>query len=349
MSDNESEGRSVRENIVFAFAVAIVLLTAWFVRDVLVLIYVSALFAVVLTPVVHSVMTLKIGKWSPGRGTAIGLLMLSVIVLVVLFMGFGLPPMLHDLHNVGSELPQQAPRIAARIHELPLVGELGDVRLRDHLQNIAGTVAAYILDSLPTAAHILGRIFMGIVLTIYFLLEGETAYAWLLSTVPIHRRVRLDAALQRAEMRMGKWLLGQGLLMLILGVLSLIVFAALHIRYYYVLAILMGLFNIIPVAGAAITVSLTILVAALDSWTKVVGVAIFYFIYVQVENIYLTPRIMRHSVDLAGLTIIIAFLFGAAMAGVLGAIVAVPTAVLVAVLLEEYLVKDNASPFRKTR
>ncbi len=349
MNETVSAPPTARENIIFAFGVAVVLLVAYWVRDVLVLIYVSALFAVVLTPVVHSVMTMRIGKWSPGRGSAIGLLMLSVITLIVLFLGFGLPPMLHDLHNVGNELPQQAPRIAARIHELPIVGEMGDVRLRDHLQNFATSFASYILDSLPSAAHIAGRIFMGIVLTIYFLLEGETAYAWLLSTVPITRRVRLDAALQRAEMRMGKWLVGQGLLMLILGVLSLIVFAALHIRYYYVLAILMGLFNIIPVAGAAITVTLAILIAALDSWTKVLGVVIFYFIYVQIENVYLTPRIMRHSVDLAGLTIIIAFLFGAAIAGILGAIVSVPTAVLVAVLMEEYLVKDNASPFRKTR
>jgi predicted PurR-regulated permease PerM len=349
MTESAPVQRTIRENIVFAFAVAVGLLVAWWVREVLVLIYVSALFAVVLTPLIHSVMTLRIGKWSPGRGSAIALLMFGTLSLIVLFLGFGMPPMVHDLHNVGTELPQHASSIATRIRQVPLVGEMGDIRLRDHLQNFATSAASYILDSLPNAAHIAGQIFMGIVLTVYFLLEGETAYAWLLSMVPITRRVRLDAALQRAEMRMGKWLLGQGLLMLILGVLSLIVFAALHLRYYYVLAVLMGLFNIIPVAGAAITVTLAILVAALDSWTKVVGVAIFYFIYVQVENVYLTPRIMRHSVDLAGLTVIIAFLFGVAIAGVLGAIVAVPTAVLVAVLMEEYLVKDNTSPFKKTR
>lgn len=349
MTDPTTVRRTPRENIVFSFAVAVGLALAWFVREVLVLIYVSALFAVVLTPVIHSVMSLRIGKWSPGRGSAIALILISTVSLIVSFLGFGMTPMVHDLHNVGTELPQHAASIATRIRQIPLVGEMGDIRLREHLQTFATSSAAYILDSLPNAAHIAGQIFMGIVLTIYFLLEGETAYAWLLSMVPITRRVRLDAALQRAEMRMGKWLLGQGLLMLILGVLSLIVFAALHLRYYYVLAVLMGLFNIIPVAGAAITVTLAILVAALDSWTKVVGVTVFYFIYVQIENVYLTPRIMRQSVDLAGLTVIIAFLFGVAIAGILGAIVAVPTAVLVAVLMEEYFVKDNASPFKKTR
>jgi predicted PurR-regulated permease PerM len=73
----------------------------------------------------------------------------------------------------------------------------------------------------------------------------------------------------------------------------------------------------------------------------VLGVAIFYAIYSQVETSYLTPRIMRTSVDLAGLSVIIALLLGAALAGVIGAMVAVPTAVLVAVLLNEYAVKPE--------
>ena len=140
---------------------------------------------------------------------------------------------------------------------------------------------------------------------------------------------------------MGKWLLGQGTLMLILGVLSTIVFAALHVRYAYALGVIMGLFNLVPVAGALVSVTLVVLVAAIDSWSRVIGVLIFYAIYAQVESAFLTPRIMRTSVDLAGLSVIIALLLGAAIAGVVGAMVAVPTAVLIAVLLDEYLVKPE--------
>jgi predicted PurR-regulated permease PerM len=146
----------------------------------------------------------------------------------------------------------------------------------------------------------------------------------------------------RAEVRMGKWLLGQGSLMLILGVSSTIVFEALHVRYAYALGVLMGLFNLVPVAGALVSVTLVVLVAAIDSWGRVLGVLIFYAIYAQVETSYLTPRIMRTSVDLAGLAVIVALLLGSALAGVIGAMVAVPTAVLVAVLLNEYLVKPES-------
>jgi predicted PurR-regulated permease PerM len=79
-----------------------------------------------------------------------------------------------------------------------------------------------------------------------------------------------------------------------------------------------------------------------DSWGRVLGVAVFYLIYVQIENSILTPRIMRHSVGLPGLAILVALLIGSALAGIVGALVSVPTAALVAVLIDEYLVsKDN--------
>jgi len=70
-------------------------------------------------------------------------------------------------------------------------------------------------------------------------------------------------------------------------------------------------------------------------------VAIFYLVYLQVENSFLTPRIMRNSVGLPGLAILIALLLGSALGGVPGALVSVPTAALVAVLIDEYLVNKT--------
>jgi predicted PurR-regulated permease PerM len=170
------------------------------------------------------------------------------------------------------------------------------------------------------------------------MLDGESTYRWFLSFFPVESRGRLDSALQRAEVRMGKWLLGQGSLMLILGVTSTIVYLSLHVRYAYALGVLTGLLNFIPVLGAAICVTLALIVAAIDSWGRVLGIAIFYLIYLQVENTYLVPRIMKNRVGLPGLAIFVALLLGSALGGILGAMISVPTAVLVAVLLDEYLV-----------
>ncbi len=72
------------------------------------------------------------------------------------------------------------------------------------------------------------------------------------------------------------------------------------------------------------------------------GVLIFYAIYINIENAILTPRIMKSSVDLMGLTVLVALLVGTALGGIVGALVAVPTAALISVLLEEYAVQKTA-------
>ena len=87
--------------------------------------------------------------------------------------------------------------------------------------------------------------------------------------------MRLDDTLKIAKARMGRWLLAQGLLMLILGVTSTIVFVLLKIRYAYALGVLMGVLNIIPVVGAMVSMALVLLVAAVDSGAKVLGALIF--------------------------------------------------------------------------
>jgi len=214
------------------------------------------------------------------------------------------------------------------------------------IQRAEGTLtstASYLFTSLPAWLSHVFDILTAAFLCIYFMLEGEYAYRFFLSLFPHQQRGRLDNTLHRAELKISKWLFGQGLLMLILGVSSTIAFGILHVRYFFLLGVLMGLFNIIPIAGGIITMILVAGVAAIDSWTKMAGVLIFYLIYVNIENAYLIPRIMRSSVNLMGLTVLIALLCGTALAGVVGALVAVPTAALISVLLDEYAVHKEQS------
>ena len=333
--------RTLRSDIVFTFLLALGIYLAWLVRDVLVLIYVSALFAVVLMPVVRFIMKLRIGAWQPGRGAAIVIHFLAVAGFATLFFVFALPPVVRDVREFISELPTRGPQLLSRVRRIPFMQRVDVAALNAKLQDFAANFATYLLLSIRHWASKLFDVITSIILTIYFTLEGEMAYHWILSFFPVDKRQRLDVTLARAEIRMGKWLLGQGTLMLILGVSSTILFVILDVRYAYALGVLMGLFNIIPIAGAVITVTIAILVAAIDSWGRVLGVAIFYAIYAQVETSYLTPRIMRSSVDLPGLAVIVALLLGSAYDGIVGAMVAVPTAVLVAVLLDEYVVKSE--------
>ncbi|HTX40192.1 MAG TPA: AI-2E family transporter [Acidobacteriaceae bacterium] len=328
--------------VLYAFGVAIALYLAWVLRDVLVVIYVSALFAVVLMPVVRAIMRLHIRTWHPGRGMAIFILTVLTLGSLTVFFLFGLAPAFRDLREFIRELPRRGPEFFAHLQTVPVIRNINLDALQEKIQDIVGNLATYVVRFASDWAGTVVRIVAGIVLTIYFIIEGDEAYAWFLSLFPVERRLRLDQTLSRASARMGRWLLGQATLMLILGVCSIIAFALLHIRYAYALGIIMGLFNIVPVIGAVISVTLVVIVAALDSWTRVVGVLVFYFVYLQIENSYLTPRIMKAQVNLAGLTILVALLIGSSLAGIIGATVAVPTAVLVAVLINEYAVYEES-------
>jgi predicted PurR-regulated permease PerM len=317
---------------------------AWRLREVLLLIYVSALFAVVLMPAVSTIMRIQLrGGRHISRGLAIALLLSIAFLAIATFLTLGLPPVVRDFHQFASDLPSRIPVIEARIERLPLADSLGVGVVAERAENAVSATAEYVLTAFPNWVGSIFDLLAAFVLCVYFMLEGEYAYGWFMSLLSVENRLRLAVTLYRAEVRMSKWLFGQGLLMLILGVTSTAVFAILHVRYFFLLGVLMGLMNIVPIAGGVITILLAGLVAALDSWAKMAGVFIFYLVYINIENAYLIPRIMRQSVNLMGLTVLIALIIGTELAGIVGALVAVPTAALLAVLIEEYFVQTDVT------
>jgi predicted PurR-regulated permease PerM len=331
----------VRGHILFCIAILLLLALAWTLKKELLILYVSGLFAVVLMPAVNRITQLKIRGYRPSRAIAIVLLIAAVLLVLALFFTTGLPPVLNDLRNFSSELPQRIPELVAKLKRIPFANRFGVDAIVQRATGAFDATAGYLFTSLPLWLSHLFDILTAAFLCIYFMLEGEHAYDFFLSLFPSTQRTRLNKTLKRAERKVSKWLVGQGTLMLILGVASTIVFGLLHVRYFVLLGFLMGLFNIIPIAGGVITIILAALVASLDSLTKMTGVLIFYLIYVNIENAILIPRIMRSSVNLMGLTVLVALLLGTALAGVVGALVSVPTAALITVLLEEYAVQKD--------
>lgn len=342
MNSTESGRRDLRADIVFAFGLGLLCYLAWLLRHVLLLLFVSALAAVVLTPIVRATSRFRVGRWKPFRGRAILILILAVAGALTAFGFLALPPVVRDLNEFGKEMPGRLPGFLEKLKHIPFADRVNTDAVNQKVQDFVSNAATYLLLSIKNWAGAIFSIAMGIILTVYFILEGDIAYRWFLSFFPLQKRARLDAAMQRSDVRMGQWLLGQGSLMLILGIASTVVYASLHVRYAYALGVFTGLLNIIPVVGSAISIAVALLVAAVDSWGRVVGVAIFYVVWVQVENSFLIPRIMGTRVGLPGLSILVALLIGSELGGVLGAIISVPTAVLVSVLVDEYLIQKEA-------
>jgi predicted PurR-regulated permease PerM len=328
-----------RSDIIFFFGVLLVLWTAYTVRDVLMLIYVSALFAVVISPAIGAVQRLKVGSWRPGRGFAIVFLFLMIILAASLFMGFAFPPIYRDAHQFAADWPKHLAALSEGIRNLPFGTKIDAAGLEKYATQIVGGAGGLFLN---LAGGIFG-VFTCILLTVYFILDGERVFRWMVSLFPLSEQPRLSATLLRSEHRMRNWLIGQALLMACLGFCSLGAYYFLHLRYFYVLAMFAGIANIIPIAGPVSAVIVSSTVAALDSPEKVLGVILFHAIYVQFESAILSPRVMSSTLQLSPLAVIIALSLGGSLAGVLGALVSVPTAALVAVFADEYLVKKKKS------
>jgi predicted PurR-regulated permease PerM len=333
-----------RGAIVFAFALGIGLYVAYLVREVLLLIYVSALFAVVISPAIRIVQQIRIKKWRPSRGLSILLILLGGVTLFVLLLVVVLPPIYRDAQALAAEWPQHAAALSQKIKNFPFARNI-DPRMIQ--QNAAAAIGGAVGIFTKVAGGLFG-FFSFLILTAYFVVDGERAFDWAVSLVPRQHQARLRLTLVRAESRMRLWLVGQGALMLILGTLTLIVFRILDIKYYSALAVFAGVTNFIPIIGPLASFALSAVVAVLDSPGKLLAVIIFFVAYQQLESAYLTPRIMKTTVDLPALAVIIALALGGTLAGVLGALIAVPSAALAAVLIDEYLVKKD-QPTRAAR
>lgn len=326
---------SSRSQILFAFSLLLGLALAWYLRDLLLLIYASGLFAALILPLVERVQSLAIRGHRPSRPLALGLVICAGVVFLAIALLVILPPLYHEGAALLRDWPRRADALLNRLHAYALFRNLDLYTVQGYLAGI-GSHAVGWARGFANAVFDLLTIAL---LTSYLLVDQGRALQWGLSLLPSGQRQRLALTLERGHRRMRGWLFGQASLALILGTSSCIVFAMLHINYFYVLALAAGLLNFVPILGPLTATVLTAVVAGMDSVPKLLGTLAFFAIYQIVENAYLTPRIMRSAVNLPAFTVIIALSVGGALGGILGAVLAVPTAALLAELLKEYAVQ----------
>lgn len=328
-----------RSDILLWFTIAIAALLAFVLRHVLIVIYVSVLFAVVFTPLVKRIQRVRLFKRSIGRGPAVMLILFSGAAVAIVFATFAFPPIYRDIQQLTKDLPEKLSAAEDRLQDFPWIEAISRQSLHEHAGQIAGSLVRVV----PNIAGLFVGFFSFIILTAYFILDGERAWKWVISLFPPATGLRLETTMERASDRIRKWLTGQLVLMVILGTLSLLVYGSLRVRYFTVLAVFTGLANIVPIIGPIISIILAVIIAAFDSWTKVLWVVLFYAVYQQIENAFLTPRVMKATVGLPSLTIVVALAIGGELAGIAGALVAVPSAAIISELTDEYLIKPHTS------
>lgn len=187
----------------------------------------------------------------------------------------------------------------------------------------------------------IGGVLFGLVATFvigfYYLMEKRLFKRLLLVQLTPDNRERINAIWNDVESKVGDWLRGQLLLMLIIGVSAGIGYGIIGVRFWIILALWAGLTELIPIIGPWIGGIPAVAIALLDSWQKALIVAVFLLLLQLAENTILVPRIMKGTIGLSPLTVFIAVMAGGLYMGPIGALLALPIAAALQVIIQDAL------------
>ena len=319
----------------------VVLWAAYLVRDVLLLIYVSGLLAVGFSPIVRLIerqKMLPIGPRRFPRWLAILVLYLVIIGTVTAIGFLVFPPLARQAQQLWGEIPNMFERAQQWLMQKGLLSEHLTWRQAVERADVGGGQQAVgtVFSAITGVVGGLFGLFTILILTFYFLVEAGPLRGTFLQLFPRGKRQRVDAAAREITVKISAWLGGQLLLALVIGVTSAIGLWLMDIPFFYVLALISGIGEMIPVIGPILAAIPAVAVAATVSLDKVLFVIIFFIVQQQFENHVLVPKIMERQVGVSAVTVILALLIGGKLMGIPGAILAVPTAAILQVLITEW-------------
>lgn len=306
--------------VVFISLFILALWVLFLIKDLLIILFVGVILMSALSPLVTFMARFKIPK-----SLGIAVTYIIVISIIVGLLALVLPPLLEESSRLISVLPP----LLDKIFETASIDKsVFQTQLSSFSRNIFSLTLA-IFDNLLTIIFLL-------VLTFYLLLEKENLEERLVALF-IGREIRVKKLTTQIEEKLGSWFRGQLFLSIVIGVLSFIGLTILGIPYALPLAVIAGVMEIVPVIGPIISAIPPILLALTISPFLSLGVAAMYFVIQQLENHLLVPQVMKRAVGLNPLVVILAIAIGSKLLGFAGALLAVPLAVVVQIIITEII------------
>ncbi len=296
------------------------------------------------------------------RGMSRSIAVTSTFVLLVLvavgFFATIIPVVVEQTGDLASAVPLYIERIessdlAQRLDREYEVFDRINAEVEKQLTSSDAAAAVFggVLGAGRAVATGLFSVFTVLILTLYFLVSLRSMTGALYRLVPASGRPRFVAIATEAQRRVGGYVIGQVSVAALNGVLSFIVMLVLDVRYPVALAFAVGVLGLVPLVGATLGAILACAITALSSfagtiegasWWAILGdtivLAIWFVIYQQVENYIIAPRIFARSVAVPGTLAVVAALIGGSLLGLLGALVAVPLAAIILLIIQEVVV-----------
>lgn len=338
-----SDPRSlIRYGFLWLAITIVVLWMLYLIRSQLLLIYVCILFATGLSPLVRWIeRRRRSGRRRLPRPAAI-LLIYATVIGIIVGIGFAVvPPLIEQSQALWKDLPGRIDQVQARLVSWGLISP--DASYQDLLKQAPGSGDAVNIV-LGTVWGFVGGLF-GLVtillLTFYLLVESQSIFNFFVRLFPRERREKVSEVSALVTNKVSAWLGGQLFLGFIIAATTAIGLGLMGVPYFFVLALIAGVGEMIPMVGPLLSAIPAIAVAFTVSPGLALAVAIFFLVQQQLENAVLVPKLMGQTVGLSAVTVILSLLIGGQLLGFVGALLAVPTAAIIQVLFEELYLAEK--------
>jgi len=314
------------------FRVVVTLLGLWFlyvIRDVIWLFLIAIIITAALNPVIRGLQKF----FKSNRSLAVSTVYILFFTILGLIISFISPMLSEQFNQLGKELPHFIAQFSSDSSVVPSDISFGDVsqKIVTLLNNPFSTTFGF----LTTVISIMAVIAM----SFYMSLQEDGLKDALLLVTPRQYNKYVSSLINRIQENFGRWMVGQVVTMIFVGVLYYIALTILGVPYAPVLALIGGLLEIIPYFGPIIAAIPAVLFGVIEDPIIGAMVAIAYFVINMIENHFLIPKIMNKAVGLNPVLIILALLIGGKIAGVVGIFLAVPLAGAIGLFIRDVMNK----------
>jgi predicted PurR-regulated permease PerM len=323
-----------------------VLVTAYLlyaVRSILVLVVIALFIAVSLDPAVRWLI-----KRGLRRSHAVTIVILVVLILFAAFIWSVVPPLVDQGSRLFADLPgylRRLPQESKTFRDLS-----ARYNLTDRLSSAAATLPAKVAGSaVGFVQKFFGAVLSTVtvlVLSIYFMADMPRMRRGLVRLFPHRRRPQVAEIINVVVDKVGAYMIGNLIISLFAGVSTFICLELVRVPFALPLAITVALADLIPLVGATLGAALATLVTffTVDVFPGGVIVVVFFLVYQQVENYLIAPRVLRNTVDLSSVAVLLVALIGGSVLGVVGALMAIPIAAAVKVVLSPAIAAMHQPP-----
>jgi len=330
--------------IVWTLAMVLVAIAgAWLLyraRDALLVIYVSVLLAIGFGPIVRTIERhpVKRGDRALPRWLAILVVYLVIVAALTITGVLVIPPLVDQARELWTRLPSFLDQAQTFLINRGLLNHR--ITLEEAVRNAPGTPGTAVGTVATAVTNILGFLLAFItilILTFYLLIDSEALFTAFARLFPREARPRVLDASRKITTKVSAWLSGQLMLAGTIGASAAIGLYLLGVPYFYVLALIAAIGEMVPVIGPILSAAPAILAGLTVSPQTALFVALFWIAQQQFENHLLVPKVMERQVGVSPVIVIVALLVGGAALGIMGALLAVPTAAILQVIVQEIL------------